>query len=514
MSTPISPGIYFNSSQAYINSPTVSLKYVLMGFYKTAMAAATAYNKVKNPEMSITSLAPRLQGWLEKTAFEYGMNPSYPHIKELYLPAFPGYLQKIDVPFLGEISVPLPQFPVMTSHLITDSALAKQVLSYHRKDPAGPFNGASLSFDAALNLLGTVFKKKFDPNDFILTCGVEFTQIAHKQILEAIKLQNVKPVIDEVGQQFISRWIEKKDIELSSEVRLLASSLITQIVFKIKDLETCRRLSKSVEYMNGYLIDKALGLVTKADEKKFDEACLTFREITEEILELDLPIFKIKTKINSEGQFAEKELSTDQKKAICFLLYFAGQEATAFALTHAFAKLALDQEKQEALAKEAIFAVERETQGSETKEIRIGNIPGIKKFIHETLVEVPPALGVARKLRSDAYVVLETDEGLVKKYVREGERLTPMFCEIAAPLKNNPDAKAADALVFGFGKNHCIGQMLAMEELERFISLFLSGTSITTNETVFRFQPKTTQQALPFAVRIISREKRERLDLC
>ena len=493
MAAPIPSGIYFNNSQVCFNPPFISLRYFLLGFYRTTMAVATVYNIKMNPEKAITSQAPQIQGVLEKAAFMCGVNPSYPYIKEFHLPYSPVYLKKIQVPIAGEMSIPCLQFPVSTLHFVSDPAIAKQVLNPHRMDPRGPFDGASMSYEEAFKLLQKVFPEtQFTPDDFLLTCGVEFTQIAHKQILEAIKLKDARPIIDELGQQFIDKWIKQKDVEISSEVRLLASSLITQLVFRIKDPQICKQLSESVEFMNGYLVNKALHLVTKEDEGKFTNACLGFRNITEEILKLDLPIFQIKAGDQLTEQCEKNrrtELTLAQKKGICLFMYFAGQETTAFALTYASAKLALNQEKQRALS----------------KEVKIQESHEIRKFIHESLLEVPPARGVSRKLKSDAYIVFDTNEGKAQKYMRAGEKLTPMMTEMAEPLKNNPEAKAGDALIFGFGKNHCIGQILAMEELERFLRIFLSNAIITTKETVFNFQPKTTHQALPFSVQVNSR---------
>lgn len=98
--------------------------------YKVVMSICTLRNIRQYPEFSITEQMPNFQIWCEWAANKCGLNPCYPHISELHLPAMS--TKKLKLPFTEkELTLKLPIFN--TSHLIKEEFLNKAILRPHRR---------------------------------------------------------------------------------------------------------------------------------------------------------------------------------------------------------------------------------------------------------------------------------------------------------------------------------------------------------------------------------------------
>lgn len=437
------------------------LKYGILGPYRTMMGIATLANKYFYPDVTVSKLAPSIQGYFESAAYYCGLNPTYPHIKELHLPRSPIRYEKVRIPCTKiDMEIPLPQFPVNTFHVQSSTVLNQAILKPHRKVF---FSGGSDSYLAAFKLLQSIFPDtQFTEDDFLLTSGPEFSKVVHSAIITALNGKKIDQVIQSEGEELVKRWnvYAKQDIafDLPTEMRRFAAAVITQVVFDSR--EGHEKLEEAVSFMNDYLLKSVLGLATKIDKEKFVKSCTTFRNLTNEILESDksLPLF-------------QSYFTLAQKQGLCLLVFFAGMETTAFGLNKNFSTLSMDTIKQSILR----AAVSQ----SYTEEIN--------SFVEEQLSELPPVDGLSRKLTDDAVYSFETSNVKVEKYIRKGEKILTLL---------NANS------IFGKGANQCIGKMLALKELRQSIHIILSKFILSTDEKEFRYIAKVTHQALPFKIKV------------
>lgn len=456
-----SVSLQYNQEDPALDSHLRWLKHGLLGPYRTAMGIWTLANKYFYPDLSITEQAPFIQGCFESTAYYCGLNPTFPHITELHLPRSPIYYERLRIPCTKlDMVVPLPQFPVNTLHVQSDPVLNQAILKPHRKVE---FSGGSESYLAAFKLLQIIFPEtKFTEDDFLLTCGPEFSKIGHSAIINALNGKKIDQVIQSEGNALIELWNQygyyNLAFDLPTEMRRFASAVITQVVFDSR--EGHELLGDAVSFMNEYLLKSALGIASKADLDQFETSCATFRTLTNKILESEQTL-----------SLFQEDFTLAQKQGLCLLLFFAGMETTAFALSHNFAKLALDT-IQQSILKAAI------AQGY-SKEIN--------DFVDAQLAEIPPAEGLSRKLTDDAVYSFKTSDVKVQKHVRKGEKIL---------------TKLTAESIFGKGANRCIGKVLAIKELRQSIHIILSHFTLSTDEKEFRHVSKVAVQASPFKIKV------------
>lgn len=438
------------------------LKHGSLGLYRTTMGIWTIANKYFYPDLPITEQIPFIQGCFESTAYYCGLNPTYPHITELHLPRSPIHYEKFRIPCTRiDMELPLPQFPVNTFHVQSDPVLNQAILRPHRKVE---FSGGSDSYLAAFKLLQTIFPDtQFTEEDFLLTCSPEFSKKGHIAIIKALEGKKIDQIIQSEGEVLALLWnqysIIDQKFDVSKHMRRFAAAVITQVVFD--NSEGHEELGEAVSFMNEYLLKSALGMASKGDKEQFETSCTTFRTLTNKILESEqtLTLF-------------QEDFTLAQKQGLCLLLFFAGMETTAFALTHNFAKLALDTVQQSILK----AAIEQ------------GYINEVNEFVDAQLAEIPPVGGLSRKLTEDAIYTFETSDHIkMQKYVRKGEKILTEL---------TPES------IFGKGANQCIGKVLAIKELRLSIHIILSHFTLSTDEKEFRHVSKVTEQALPFQIRV------------
>lgn len=421
--------------------------------YHTAMGVWTIANfKIFYPGIPLLDQKPYIQGLCERAAFHCGYNPTYPHITEFNL-VIPSRTDSW----------------VRTVHMTSENGLNKLVLKEHRK---GPFDGGSLSYDAAFDLLQKIFPEtQFTKEDFLLTCGEDFTLQVHKQILQSLKGTKLNLAIKKEGAKLVERW--KTSIEpfdLAKEMRHLTSAIITKAIFG--NSEKHRELSDAVDFMNIYLVKQVLGGFTQEDKENFLVSCKVFAEIINGIINDEnskfFPIF-------------HKDFTIPQKQGLCLVMFFAGQETSAFALTHNLAELALNP------------ALQKKLRGTDKKELN--------QFINRQLIKTPPVDGISRKLKVDTYIEFENEDGeKVGKLMKKGDGLTANFTETAKHLGANSSFE--DANVFGGGANGCIGKDLALKELKNITALVLSEFELITEEVEFKYETQATKQAKPFIITV------------
>lgn len=471
-----------NSEEKSNDSYLEPAKNMFVGLYKTLMGVWTFANiKFFSPGISTFEQRPRIQGMCEKVRFHLGTNVAHPDvISELYLPSSLIYRDKFTIPMTNfSFTVPLLKFPVETIHMLNDPNLNKRILKSHRNDE---FSGGPTVYDAAFGLLQTIFSDdQFDREDFLLTSGSEYTRKAHRVIAKALNPKRLEEIITDESNKLIERWLKEgnNEIDLSKETQLFTASVITHAMFN--DSNNSKELYEAVSFMNTYLYAKIIGTLVDGDTELFNEKCKVFRDVIDTILKSEnvetLPLF------NGGG------FTLNEKRGLCLLMFFAGQETTAFALAHVLAELALNPEKQK-------FFIEalQKAQGK--------NCPELKIFVDNLLMKIPPANGVSRKVKEDSYISYECENGeKVKKYIKKDERLMANITGTSSKIQNEFAPKYSEASIFGDGVNRCIGQKLALMELYQFPIYLIQQFQLSTRETEFKYHTKATNQAKPFFVK-------------
>lgn len=472
---------FFGSLQ---NSVYRTLQSAVLAPYKLTMAFCTIWNIKKNPNLSITEQMPAVQGWIESFACRIGIYRGGPHIKEIHLP---------DSPFGS--TFPYLKLPVSTSHLLLDPYLCKAAFKPHRQVD---FNGAS-SFDIFFELVKEIFSElTFEKEDVLFQCGPDSTKIHNAnfvRVLYADKDKLVK-VIQDQAEILIDRWKTYADkqepFELSNEINMFATDVITTMIFG--EAKGSSEICKAIQILNGYIFKRALKLATNEDRLEFQEQCAIFKRVTYQILEAN--------ESNPIPLFENVKFTRQQQVSDILTAFFAGQETTAFALTKILAEAALDSTKQ-ALILESV-------QSSQLHDLL--KIPELMKIIEDSLLEAPPANGVAKRLKKNMTMTFEDENGKVyRKKMRIGERLIASISGVTNKiLEEDPklfelQGRINKGNIFGHGTHQCPGRKLALTELAQLPVLILSIFNLSTTEVKFNHVSRTTKQALPFYIKIALR---------
>jgi hypothetical protein len=422
------------------------------------------------------------------------LNPAYPIIRELHLIDRPWYFESIKMPYTDSLlRIPLPKWPAMTLHLIYDRSINAEILKTHR---FGHFDG-SITLDEMLNFVRLIFPEtKFSKEDTLMTCGPEFTKVARTRIIQALKNCQIDKIIHDEAERLISRWKHYQEsgvsFDLTTETRLFTSSVITTAL--LGGSNECVEIAESVFFINQYLYAKAVRQLKKGDEGKFSLLCNSFKRIINQIIdgsELNpLPLLH--------------GLTRAQQQAMCLILFFAGQETTSFALDHILAKLAIYPKEQETL-----FNAIQVYRDSSQKQSDYLQLPIMRSLIDQCLLEIPPVLGVARRLRYNTKLIFKTlDNQCIVKAMRQGEDIDPLVMAGAEQLLKKYPASGMggkfiheQASIFGNGTHSCIGQQLAYKELAKLIAEISINFKLSTTETKLRCIPKITMQAQPFFIK-------------
>ncbi len=445
-------------------TPFTALKDVCIGTYQTIMGVWTMVNYKRFGGRMIDQ-RPVIQGLCEKAAFYCGYNPTYPDITELYLPERPFRLEEV----YGGVSIPVPKFPCTTVHVTTGAELNKAVLKNHRYDK---FDGTP-AYEAVFDLLQKLFPDiQFSREDFLLTCGEEFTTRMHKLTAASLKKDKLDPVIERECENLIERWGKYSEndqaFNVAIEMRHLTSAIITGTLFG--NSEHYRELSDAVDFMNIYFI-KQRGY-TKEETLRYEESCKTFARIIPAIL------------ASEDARFFPDDFTIQQKIATCLVFFCAGQESTTFTLSHNFAEIALKP------------ALQNELRDNDLKD-----------FINQQLLKLSPIETLTRKIKYDTLISYDNEEGVkVGKLLRKGDCVRSNISETAKnALETNLNVNYKNTNVFGEGANQCIGKAMALKEINLVMAKVLSAFELTTEEREFRYKVFSTKQAEPFFIKVKTR---------
>lgn len=461
------------------------LKETCLMPYKASMAACTFANYKCFPKYPITEQVPWFQKVMEKIAYECNLNPTYPHVTELYLPSFSSFSKTIRVPFTSyEFTIKIPQAWIKTAHMTHEEAINRYVLSFHRKEK---FDGTN-SMNAFFVLLADVFPEDtFDKEDTMLTCHAAQTKIMRAALREALLKADTKGIIQKEADKLIARWdgyvANDESFDLTKETRLFTTGVISEAV-----LGGCcesDELCETFHFLNECMFNKALSLSLPSEEQ-FQEACEVLREIVSQILEKD----KENTLLLFNPPNGEK-FTEAQKKAQILVVLFAGQKTTSFVLDHLLANLANNSWDQKLLFLDPSL---------------------IDDFVQRRFVEIPPVSGVSRALPEDMILSFDVSQTSNSKFMKKGEAIVPLIDSVARqvrekqiPDRENNKKTYHEISGFGEGVHHCLGMTLALEELHTLPGIILNRFVLVEQTEKFTYTPRVTNEADAFYVKVIHR---------
>lgn len=356
---------------------------------------------------------------------------------------------------------------------LLDPVVVKELFKHHRKEE-GLFRDTR-TMEEIFNILEEVFpKEKFDKNSMMFTCAPEHTK-RYRDLLEPFLKQEAIndfiPEIQETASEFIEEWAKNELIDVSLETRQYASRIITSLMFNNGTVSAV--ISESVNYINNYIVKSIMG-VTEEEKALYQKSLKDFRKAVTIILKQDkIPLF--------EGQ----EISESEKKAMIFILFFAGQETTSSLLTYILFQLALDQKLQNTLYSSLRSVNDERFENLKNRSRKINS------FFLEMLRKFPPVYGTGRRCDNEVCLVYKLrDEDIQRKtIIREDDILVPLMIKLA----ENPEWRC---FPFGDGVNACPGRALAFYEVSELILKLIEGYTIHTNqnENEVKISAKVTLQ--------------------
>ena len=348
----------------------------------------------------------------------------------------------------------------------SSTKILKTVLHYHRNEE---LFANSLTMEKFLTLLEVIFpEEKFTQEDFMMTCSQKNTSLYRKVLGRALSYTKVKKYASQIRSQACERlkkWEKSEVINVTEEMRLFTSSVITGLV--LEDDFSSEEISTFIDTLNHYTIQQIRKKATESDKLDFTNNAKTFREIVLKILENEtLPLF------------SETELSSAQKKALIFMVFFAGQETTATSLTWIILSIARSEQVQENL------------YDYFTNEFNFTD--SFKQILNTSLAEFPPAYRIGRKAKKDLCLEYELvgEDTKRKKIILAGEFIIADIIgrsqiELQSGNKffsGNKFLNYQDWLPFGSGAHACPGELLANEEIMQFVKALILNYTITTKQ--------------------------------
>lgn len=324
----------------------------------------------------------------------------------------------------------LPCFGCSYHTVIKEAKVMEAVLSHHRNDDLFVFGGGGQAFLRVLQQ--TLPEEPVKGDDFILSCSKLNSEAFRKLISDRMVSVEYSPIIDAEVRKLLDGFARSENpINITQEARLLASSIILKLIFG-QNIQS-EELTKSVHFISRYIINSLLGLTKPSDETKFYEAAKVLKKTIEAMI--------------ADKEFPEfAGITSIQKKAFIFAVFFAGQESTATLLTYIVYALGINQEEQKQLRADL-------------------SLQKITDLFQRSIKAFPPFFQISRLLRMDACLEFkcEGDDTLHKVVFPAGDCIS---VEIYEASKQSGNAKF---FPFGHGAHECPGQFLAKREIKTFV---------------------------------------------
>lgn len=361
---------------------------------------------------------------------------------------------------------------------------------YHLQDPVvikallkefrGGFDNKSLfvpgrSMRGLYETIKEVFPEDgITEEDIIFTCSSgnsKYYRAWLHHLLDGKHIANYRPIICKEAKETLENWASRCSPIPIFETSMFASRIITQLMLghKVKG----EALAKAVNFINWYILHKAIGKVSKQDEIDYKEALNTFRTTVEKIIDDQDALLFVDQEKNT--------LSLAQKKAMAFIIFFAGQETTGIFLGCVLHSLARNKDLQQTL-RTKIYE-----NGREDEDVK----KEIENLINHSLARLPPAYSIGRRVGPEQDVCLEyqlEDEETIRKLIiKSGDYPAARMMDAAKRIMESAPERIKEEhsydiwSAFGGGAHSCLGKKLALTEVIEFVLTTLQGYELDTD---------------------------------
>lgn len=361
---------------------------------------------------------------------------------------------------------------------------------YHIQDPLvikalfKEFRGSSESDGLftptkSIRTLQNILKEAFPENeiteeDIMFSCSQTNSKYYRgwlHHLLDQKHITEYQSIIRDEADVTLKEWTlrckQGQSIHLL-EASIFASRVITRLMFGQK--VGGEALAKAVNFINWYVLHKQIGKISQQDEEKYKESLKIFRDTIDKIInDPEVPLF------SSQNQ----DLLTEaQKKAMAFIIFFAGQETTGFLLGNILRFLGKNKELQS-------FLREKIQKKDEIQK-------EIENLITQALAQYPPAYGVSRRIMTGKDIcleyVLEGEQKKRKLIMNQGDFVSARMIEAAKRINSlstqiHTQERSYELWsAFGGGAHSCPGKNLALAEVFEFILLVIQGYDLKTDQ--------------------------------
>lgn len=377
-----------------------------------------------------------------------------------------------------------PNFVGDMYHL-QDPVVIKALFDHFRGSKQQGLFQPTSSIGKFLEILQEIYPHlQFSDDDVMLSCSEEKSHEYRSRLFRFMKpsyLEQHQPMIEQQAISMLKEWAEQTSRQGSVdlvETNFFSASVIAKIAFG--SLPNQAEVARAVYFINQYMFLKQVGKPSDAKEREYQAALEVFRTAIDTALRNDPPLFSDSNSPSSEPE----------KKAMAFLLFFAGQEATGFLAAQLLLHLAQNSSLQQRLR--LLLQQNDLLYGSE-----------IEKFIYHMMAERAPAYGLARRVADR-----EGSTDLCLEYILDGEiekrkfifprgsRLVARMMDAShrvlvqrqptadetAPLNSSlhPALSPDQWSGFGSGKHLCPGRQLALREVKTLLRFALQSYQLTT----------------------------------
>lgn len=376
----------------------------------------------------------------------------------------------------------------MDWHLISIPSVMRKFLTHHRNGELFEANGDSVF----IHFLQRCFGQEVKPNDCILFCEKEFSEMyrsAFHRFLKSSKVSQYIEKIEEMTAETINSLPSEGDVNISAVLRVHALKVICTILLEYPG--PYDELVKALEFSNAFIIKNKVD--NQEEQVQLDKTIQTFQSICNHVM----------TSVHEEDSFiyhlmqqmTEEKMTETQVKILIFIALFAGEETSSYLFIYSMFELAKATDEQNKVLSEILEYQER------SAAFLIKQLSTLKNIFAESIRLFTPSYVAMREPKDVVGIEIEElkDETVVRSEtftIRKSDQqiifLTPTFAGRNPAKYPDPDHFIPDRFIdthaklewlpFSYGPHACPGQWLATAEFKMWILKFIQAFEFTTTQ--------------------------------